>query len=117
MPKIEISILNKGSLKQYPDIGDRPKKALSNPPKDIEPLKRFIQPQTVLSNPHLATEEVLLNPSEWVVRTTDGVLSNFSHGTPSFSGYPFKDFPPQKDMHPLSFIGLGSQDLLVCVCV
>ena len=50
-------VLFRGSLKRYPEIGDRPEKVLSNPPKDsIEPLRRFYLTQEVLSNPHLAIE-------------------------------------------------------------
>ena len=54
-------------LKRYPDIGNSPKRVLSNPPKgSIEPLQRFY---------HLAPKKVLQNPSERVFRTSDRVLS------------------------------------------
>ena len=70
-----------GVLKRYPEIGDHPNKVLSNPSRgSIEPLQ--IEPQKVLSNPLLAPEKVLLNPSERVFRTTEKVLSNLSHRTP-----------------------------------
>ena len=46
--------LLEGISKRYPEICDRPKKVLSNPPQgSIEPLKK------VLSNPLLAPEKVL----------------------------------------------------------
>ena len=52
---------HRGSFKRYPEIGDRPKKVLSNPPKvSIEPLKRFYRTlQKLLSNPVLAPKRVL----------------------------------------------------------
>ena len=40
--------LVEGVSKPYPEIGDRPKKVQSNPPKgSIEPLKRFYRPEAL----------------------------------------------------------------------
>ena len=61
-----------GILKQYPEIGDRPKKVLSNPQKVLSNPKMF-------DRTPLGPQKDAKNPCERDFRTTDRVLSNFSH--------------------------------------
>ena len=80
-----------GILQWYPEIGDRPKKVLSNPPEgSIEPLKRFYRTLIGSIEPPFGPQKGCIEP---FFRTTARRLSNLSHGPPPFLGYPFKILP------------------------
>ena len=69
-----------GTLKRYPEIGDRPKKAISNPPQgSFEPL----------FGPHKGSIEPL---REGLQNHRQGSIEPFASNTP-FLGYPFKILP------------------------
>ena len=53
-------LIIEGILKRYPEIGDRPKKVLSNTPEgSIEPLKRFYRTQKGSIQTFLGPKKVL----------------------------------------------------------
>ena len=57
--RVKFERILEGILKRYPEIGDRPKRVLSNPPEgSIETLKVSIEPQKVLSNPVLCPPKI-----------------------------------------------------------
>ena len=67
------SLKLRGSFKRYPEIGDHPKKVLSNPPK--------IEPQKVLANPLWPPKRFYGTLVTRVLRSTEKVPSNLSHRT------------------------------------
>ena len=86
--------------KRYPEIGDRPKKVLSNPPKSSiethtkvlsKPLKRFYRnPKQVLSKPQKGSIEAPFWPSKRFYRAPAKGSQNCRKG----SIEPFASNPP-----------------------